>query len=103
MILTLPHLMRDSEGTLWIDDSGYRVIDLVSEHLAYGWTADVLQVNHPDLNLAQIHASLAWFYDHEEEMLRELDLQGKRADDLLAAIETSPLQQRLRALKAARR
>lgn len=94
--------MRDPKGVLWIDDSGYRVIDLVAGHLAYGWSADILQENHPDLSLAQIHAALAWFYDHEEPMRREMDLRGERAAKLLAEIGTSPLQQRLGEIKAAR-
>jgi len=101
MISTLPHLMRDPQGVLWIDDSGYRVIDLVTEHLAHGWGGDMLQENHPDLSLAQIHATLAWFYDHEEEMRREIDLREKRATRILAEIGDSPLQKRLRAIKAA--
>jgi uncharacterized protein (DUF433 family) len=103
MTLTLPHLLRDSKGILWIDDSGYRVIDLASEHLAHGWSADILQENHPDLSLAQIHAALAWFYDHEEEMRREIDLREKNATRMLADIEESPLQQRIRAIKASSR
>jgi uncharacterized protein (DUF433 family) len=103
MTLTLPHLLRDSKGILWIDDSGYRVIDLASEHLAHGWSADILQENHPDLSLAQIHAALAWFYDHEEEMRREIDLREKSATRMLADIEESPLQQRIRAIKASSR
>ena len=103
MTLTLPHLMRDSKGTLWIDDSGYRVIDLAAEHLAHGWNADILQENHPDLSLAQIHAALAWFYDHEEEMRREIQRRETNATRLLSEIGESPLQSRLRAIKLARR
>ena len=94
--------MRDPKGVFWIDDSGYRVIDLVSEHLAHGWGADLLQENHPDLSLAQIHAALAWFYDHEAEMRREIDLRENRAISLLAEIGESPLQKRLCAIEAAR-
>ena len=102
MTLTLPHLMRDSKGTLWIDDSGYRVLDLAAEHLAHGWNAEILQENHPDLSLAQIHAALAWFYDHEEEMRREMHHREAGAAKLLSEMEESPLQRRLREVKAAR-
>ena len=102
MILTLPHLMRDSKGTLWIDETGYRVLDLAAEHLAHGWNADILQENHPDLSLAQIHAALAWFYDHEEEMRLELHQREASAATLLSEIDESPLQSRLRGIKLAR-
>lgn len=101
MTLTLPHLLRDSKGVLWIDDSGYRVIDIATEHLAHGWSADILQENHPDLTLAQIHAALAWFYDHEEENLRDMRLREGRVSRLLSEIPDSPLQRRLHEIKAA--
>ena len=103
MIDTLPHLVRDARGTLWIDDSGYRVLDLAAEHLAHGWSADILQENHPDLSLAQIHAALAWFYDHEEEMRQEMLQREAGAATLLADNEASPLQKRFREIKAVRR
>ena len=103
MTLALPHLLRDSKGVLWIDDSGYRVIDIATGHLAHGWSAHALQENHPDLTLAQIHAALAWFYDHEEEMRREIDLRQKRASSMLADIGESALQQKLCRIKDARR
>jgi uncharacterized protein (DUF433 family) len=94
--------MRDSSGTLWIDDSGYRVLDLATEHLAHGWNADILQENHPDLSLAQIHAALAWFYDHEEEMRQEMRQREASASRLLSKITDSPLQSRLREIKLSR-
>ena len=99
----LPHLFGDSAGVIWIDDSGYRVVDLVREHLAHGWSAEVLQENHPDLSLAQIHAALAWYYDHEDEMHGEMQRREAEADSLFSEISESPLQKRLRAIKALRR
>ncbi|PAW66597.1 MAG: hypothetical protein B9S30_07990 [Verrucomicrobiia bacterium Tous-C5FEB] len=103
MTLTLPHLMRDSSGTLWIDNSGYRVVDLAAEHLAHGWNADTLQENHPDLSLAQIHAALAWFYDHEDEIRQEMRQREASATMRLSEIGESPLLSRLREIKLARR
>jgi uncharacterized protein (DUF433 family) len=102
MISNLPHLVSDSAGIIWIDDSGYRVIDLVREHLAHGWSAEVLQENHPDLTLAQIHAALAWYYDHEEEMKNEILRREAETNSVLLAIGEPQLQKRLRAIKANR-
>lgn len=103
MLACLPHLARDAQGTLWIDDSGYRVLDLAAEHLAHGWSAEILQENHPDLSLAQIHAALAWFYDHEEEMRQEMSRRETIVKALLAEIEGSSLQKRFREIKASHR
>ena len=103
MTTLLPHLIGDSTGVIWIDDSGYRVVDLVREHLAHGWSAEILQENHPDLTLAQIHAALAWYYDHEQEMQDEMQRRETEADSLFSKMDESPLQKRLRAIKAIRR
>ena len=102
MLSSLPHLNCDPKGTVWIDDSGYRVLDIAREHLAHGWSAEALQENHPDLSLAQLHAALAWYYDHEEEMRQEMIRREEVADALFAKVGESPLQKRFRQLKAAR-
>lgn len=99
----LPHLTCDSAGVIWIDDSGYRVVDLVREHLAHGWNAEILQENHPDLSLAQIHAALAWYYDHEEEMHADMLRRETEGDSFFSDVPESPLLKRLRAIKSLQR
>ena len=98
----IPHLKWDPSGSVWIDDTGFRVIDLVREHLAHGWGADALQENHPDLTLAQIHAALAWFYDHEEEVMREIAKRENRADQIFSDIGSHSVAARLRSIKLSR-
>ena len=58
----LPHLRRDFSRSVWIDQTGYRVVDLVREHLAHGWSAESLRENHPGLSLEQMQAEVrSWF------------------------------------------
>ena len=59
-----PHIRIDEQGRAWIDDANVKVIEIVLDHIAYGWTADAIQENHPALALAQVYAALAWYYDH---------------------------------------
>ncbi len=98
----LPHLRRDSSRSVWIDQTGYRVVDLVREHLAHGWSAESLHENHPDLSLAQIHAALAWFYDREQDVLDEISTKSRLAEGIFAEAGSHPVQDRIRALKASR-
>jgi uncharacterized protein (DUF433 family) len=95
----LPHLHRDSTDAVWIDQTGYRVVDLVREHLAHGWSAESLQENHPDLSLAQIHAALAWFYDHEHDVLDQISTKSRIAEGIFAEHVSHSVQNRLRELK----
>jgi uncharacterized protein (DUF433 family) len=94
---TVPHIRLDEQGRPWVDDTNVKVIEVVLDHLAYGWDAETIQENHPHLSLAQVYAALAWYYDHQTEMDAELEQQDERIRALRAASGQSPLQRRLAA------
>ena len=94
---TVPHIRLDEHGRPWVDDTNVKVIEVVLDHLAYGWNAETIQENHPHLSLAQVYAALAWYYDHQTEMDVELERQDERIRALRAASGQSSLQQRLAA------
>jgi uncharacterized protein (DUF433 family) len=97
-----PHLWQDDEQRIWIDDTNTKVIEVVLDHLAYGWSADAMHEQHSHLSLAQIYAALAYFYDHEEEFERLIVEQQGEVAALREEFGESPLQRRLRQLKYAR-
>jgi uncharacterized protein (DUF433 family) len=95
---TSSHVHRDAEGRAWIDDTNIKVIEVVLDHIAYGWSADEVHVQHPHLSLAQIHAALSFYFDHQQEFDHLIEQSLKRADALAAAAQDSPGRRRLRAL-----
>ncbi len=99
MIATMPHIWTDDSGTAWVDDSGSKVIEIAAEHIGCGWTADMILENHPHLTPAQVHAALAWYYDHQQAMDEEMRRRDGRAAILLTDMPVPPLQLRLRNLK----
>ena len=92
---TAPHIRLDAQERPWIDDTNVKVIEVVLDHLAYGWNAETIHENHPHLSLAQVYAALAWYYDHQVEMDGEIERQEERIRALRAASKPSSLQQRL--------
>jgi len=100
---TVPHVHRDESGRAWIDDSNVKVIEIVLDHLAYGWNAETIQENHPHLSLAQVYAALAWYYDHQAAMDAEIEQQEERLHALQAAAAPSSRQRRLAAARRASR
>ena len=50
---TTPHIWLDDQSRAWIDDSNVKVIEVALDHLAYGWSAEETQRQHPHLSLAQ--------------------------------------------------
>ena len=52
-----------------------KVVELVSAHLAYGWSAEELHFQFPHLTLGQIYSALAYYWDHREEFEKEIERQ----------------------------
>ena len=93
-IESVAHICRDDRGVAWIDDTNVKVIEVALDHLAYGWSAEAIQENHPHLSLAQVYAALAWYYDHQADMDAEIERQGERLDAMRATVPASPLARR---------
>ena len=76
-----------------------RVSQIVLDYTEYGWSADEIQRQHPYLTLAEVHSALAYYFDHVEEMDREIEGEWKESQRLAKATPPPPFLARLRALK----
>ena len=94
----ITHIVRDDRGVAWVGQTQVKVIEVVLDHVAYGWSADEIHEQHPQLSLAQIHSALAFYYDHQGEMDAQMESDLKAVRDLRAATGESRMQRRLRAL-----
>ena len=92
------HIWLDSKGRAWIDQTNVKVIEVVLDHLAYGWSPEEMHYQHPHLSLAQIHAALAYYFDHQAEFDAQVEAGLRQAEKLAAESKDSPLRQRLRRL-----
>jgi uncharacterized protein (DUF433 family) len=93
-----PHVWTDSHGNAWIDRTNVKVIEVVLDHLAYGWSPEEMHYQQPHLSLAQIHAALAYYFDHQTEFDKQIETGLRQAESLAAETKDSPLRQRLRRL-----
>jgi uncharacterized protein (DUF433 family) len=89
------HIFIDEQGKAWVDDTNVKVIEIVLDHVAYGWNADTIHEHHPNLSLAQVYAALAWYYDHQKDLDSEIDRQGARIRELRTAAAPSALHDRV--------
>ena len=96
---TSSHVHRDAEGRAWIDDTNVKVIEVVLDHIAYGWSADEIHFQHPVLSLGQIHSALSFYFDHQGEFDHLIEQSRERADARAIAAQDSPGRRRLRALR----
>ena len=74
----IAHIYRDQKGVAWIDQTNVKVIEVVLDHLAYGWSAEEMHRHHPHLSMAQIHAALSYYHDHKGEIDRQMKEQLER-------------------------
>jgi uncharacterized protein (DUF433 family) len=85
MATVISHIHLDSNQVAWIDDTNVKVIEVAVEKLAWGWNADEIHANHPHLTLAQIHAALSYYYDHQAEIDAEIQRRLREMDELAAS------------------
>ena len=62
------HIEIDDQGVPWIAGGNTKVIEVVLDKLAYGWSPEEMHLQHPHLSLAQIHAAFSYYYEHQEEL-----------------------------------
>jgi len=96
------HIARDERGVSWIDGKNVKVVEVIHDHLAYGWSAEAIHEQQPQLSLAEIHSALAYYYDHTAEFDEQIARQEKELAALRATTGESSLQQRLRNLSKSR-
>ena len=92
------HIHFDDNGVAWIDDTNTKVIEVVLDHLAYGWSPEEIHFQHPHLSLAQIHAALSYYHDHQADLDAEIQRQLAEVEVLETQAGESPIQKRLKEL-----
>jgi uncharacterized protein (DUF433 family) len=96
--VSYPHIEQRQNGKLYIAGTPFKVRQIALDHVCYGWGPAEIQREHPQLTLGQIHAALGYYYDHKEEIDRELDEALAHAEDLRAAQGQSSLVEKARAV-----
>jgi uncharacterized protein (DUF433 family) len=74
------HLTFNADGEPFFAQTRFEAMHLIREHVAYGWSADELALNHPQLSLGQIYSALAWYADHRVEVDGKLEAEMERTN-----------------------
>ena len=75
-----------------------KVIQVAMDHPVHGCSAEEIHRQHPHLSLAQAHAALAFYYDHQAEFDEAVAQSLRRAEKLATESADSPGRRKLRAL-----
>ena len=91
------HIVIGEDGVPVIAGTTMKVVELVAEHMPYGWSPEELYFQHPYLTLGQIYSALASYWDHAQELNKAIEHDLHKMEPTRQAAEPSPLVARLKA------
>ena len=91
------HISLDETGTPMVAGTTLKVVELVLEQMAYGWSPEELHFQHPYLTLGQIHSALAYYWDHQAALDGEIERRLQAVNQLQQRVRPAPLLARLKA------
>jgi uncharacterized protein (DUF433 family) len=89
-------------GVAWITGANVKVIEVVMDRIAHGWSPEEIHFQHPALSFAQIHAALSYYYENQPKLDAEIKHRLLAAEHLESELGDTPLQRKLIALKKTR-
>lgn len=93
------HIILNDRRVPVIAGTKMKVIEIILDKIAYGWSPEELQYQHPQLTLGQIYSALAYYSDHQEELDQVIEAQLKEVDQLKKEAKPTPLLARLKSKK----
>jgi len=91
------HVVLDKAKVPVIAGTTMKVVELVLARIAYGWSPEELHFQFPHLTLGQIHSTLAYYWDHQEELDKDIERRLESVNRLRHSTGESPLVARLKA------
>ena len=74
-----------------------RVAQIAMDYLAHGWSAEEICRQHRHLTPAEVHAALAYYFDHQAEIDAEIRAEWDQVRHDRATSTPSPFLVRMRA------
>jgi uncharacterized protein (DUF433 family) len=90
------HIVLNDAGVPMLGGTTMKVVELVVEQRAYGWSAEEFLFQHPYLTLGQIHSALAYYWDHQAELDEEIERRMAQVEALRQRQNPTPLESRLK-------
>ena len=91
------HILIGEDRVPIISGTNMKVVELVEEHIAYGWSPEELHFQHPYLSMGQIHSALAYYWDNKEEVEKAIEKRLEFGDKLCSSSSQSKLGEKLKA------
>ena len=88
----------DDRGRAFLAGTTIKVIEIALDHIAEGWSADEIRRQHYNaFSLAQIHAALSYYFEHQAEFVAEIERQDRKYEELHRQQGEMPFVRRMKA------
>ena len=93
---TYEHIALNKNGVAVIEGTTTKIIELILETKAYGWSPEEIHFQHPYLSLGQIYSALAYYYDHLSDFEKEIKSRLEKVEGIRAMVGESKILNKLR-------
>jgi uncharacterized protein (DUF433 family) len=93
---TYEHIVLNQSGVPFIKGTNTKIVEIVLEMKAYGWSPEEIHFQHPYLSLGQIHSALAYYWDNADEMNLNIKERLSRIEEIRRQSGTSEIKEKLK-------
>lgn len=98
LALSYPHIEKQDDQPARLQRlPRIRVAQIVMDYLAYGWSVEEICRQHLYLKPAEAHAAMGYYFDHQEEIDREITQEWEQVQASITGVARSPFYTRMKA------
>lgn len=98
LTLSYPHIEKsDNQSARLQRLPRIRVAQIVMDYIAYGWSVEEICRQHLYLTLAEAHAAMGYYFDHQEEIDQEIRQEWQQVQENMTQAAKSPFYIRMKA------
>ena len=90
------HIVINDDGVPSIAGTTMKIVELITAQTAYGWSPEEVCFQYPSLTLGQIYSALAYYWDHRDELDRDIARRLATVEERQCQFTSPPLRDRLR-------
>jgi hypothetical protein len=76
-----PHICKPANDSARLERlPRLRVSQIVADYLAHGWSPEEMCRQHPGLTLSEAYSSMAYYFDHQDEIDAELQAEIEQSE-----------------------
>jgi uncharacterized protein (DUF433 family) len=92
---TYEHIVLNQTGVPIIEGTNTKIVEIVTEMKAYGWSPEEIHFQHPYLSLGQIHSALAYYWDNANEINLDIKERMIKVAEIRGQIGSSEIKEKL--------